>query len=79
MVITGGVLLLVNAAWNFLVWPPFLFRRVLRDPRARDDRGQSTGFLRFNVALIVVSFLIGLLSLIFGLLLVLNPVLASAG
>jgi hypothetical protein len=79
MVLTAGVLLLVNAAWNILVWPPFLFRRVLRDPRARDDRGQATGFLRFNVALMAVAFLIGLLSLIFGLLLVLNPTLTAAG
>ncbi|MDQ1513538.1 MAG: hypothetical protein QOC59_1380 [Microbacteriaceae bacterium] len=79
MVITGGILLLVNAAWNFLVWPPFLFRRVLRDPRARDERGQYTSFLRFNVALIAATFLIGLLSLIFGLLLILTPSIANAG
>jgi hypothetical protein len=79
MVITGGVLLLVNAALNFLLWPPFLFRRVLRDPRSRDDRGQSTGFLRFNVALIAATFLVGLLSLIFGLLLLLTPAVANAG
>jgi hypothetical protein len=73
MVLTGGVLLLVNAAWNFFVWPPFLFRRVLHDPRARDERGQATTFLRVHVGLIVVAAVLGILSLVFGLLLVLTP------
>lgn len=79
MVLTGGVLLLISAAMHFIVWPPFLFRRVVRDPRARDDRGESTGFQRFNLALLVLSFVVGLLCLIFGLLLLLNPVLVAAG
>ena len=77
MVVTTGVLLLISAGMHFLVWPPFLLRRVMRDPRARDDRGESTGFQRFNLALLVLSFLVGLLSLVFGLLLLLSPSLIA--
>src|SRR4051794_32294142 len=68
-----GTLLLVDAAWKFFVWPPFLFRRVLHDPRARDEWGQATTFLRVHVGLIVVAAVLGILSLVFGLLLILAP------
>ncbi|THG28626.1 SCO4848 family membrane protein [Naasia lichenicola] len=58
-----AVLLLVNAVWNVVVWPPFL-RRVARDPRARDQRGRATAFLRVHVILVSVSLLIALVSAI---------------
>jgi len=56
-----AVLLLVNAAWNAIVWPPFL-RRVARDPRARDADGRATAFLRVHIILVSVSLLIALVS-----------------
>jgi hypothetical protein len=72
VVATSGVLLLINAAWNFFVWPPFLFRRVLKDERARDAEGRATTFLRVHVGLILVAALLGIISLVFGLLLLLT-------
>ena len=78
MVVFAGVLLLVHAAVNFFLWPPLFFRRVVRDPRSRDDRGNATGYLRAHVVLILLSALLGIFSLIVGLILILTP-LAQAG
>lgn len=69
MVLSGGVLLLANAAWNAVVWPPFL-RRVVRDPRARDEQGRATTFLRVHVGLIAVTGGLSVASLVAGLRLV---------
>ena len=66
MVRTGGALLLLNAVWNLVVWPPFL-RRVLRDPRARDERGGATTFLRVHVGLIGVTAALTVASVVPGL------------
>jgi len=56
-----AVLLLINAVWNVIVWPPFL-RRVARDPRSRDASGAPTRFLKVHVVLVSVSLLIALVS-----------------
>lgn len=45
------VLLLVNAVFNVLVWPTF-YRRVSKDPRARDGAGGPTRFLIVHAVLI---------------------------
>lgn len=50
-------LLLVNAAFNALVWPSF-YRRVSRDPRARDDSGAPTRFLIVHAVLVGTALLI---------------------
>lgn len=78
VVVFAGVLLLVHAAVNFFVWPPLLFRRIVRDPRARDDRGQATGYLRGHLVLILLSAVLGIFSVVVGLILILTP-LAQAG
>lgn len=54
-------LLLVNAAFNALVWPRF-YRQISRDPRARDDAGKPTPFLTVHAVLIGVALLIALAS-----------------
>ena len=62
-----AILLLVNAAFNVIVWPQF-FRRISRDERARDASGRPTAFLRVHAILIGLALLIGLVSAVFGIL-----------
>lgn len=54
-----SLLLLAAGLWNLVVWPQFL-KRVLRDPRARDDAGRPTRFLTVHVVLVGVSLALGL-------------------
>lgn len=61
------VLLIANAVWNAVVWPPFL-RRVRKDPRARDASGRATTFLRVHTILIGISLLLAVVSLVVGVL-----------
>jgi hypothetical protein len=56
-----AILLLVNAAFNVLVWPQF-YRRVARDPRARDENGRPTRFLIVHAVLICAALLLALVS-----------------
>ena len=58
-----AVLLLVNAAFNVLVWPTF-YRRVANDERARDANGRPTRFLRVHTVLIGAAMLLALVSAI---------------
>lgn len=62
-----AVLLLVNAAFNVLVWPTF-FRRVARDDRARDGSGKPTAFLIVHAVLIGAALLIALVSAVAAIL-----------
>jgi len=66
MLTTLAIMLIVNAAWNAIVWPQF-YKRVSRDERARDANGKPTRFLIVHAVLIGVSLLIGLISLIAGI------------
>ncbi|MET3768277.1 ABC-type transport system involved in cytochrome bd biosynthesis fused ATPase/permease subunit [Marisediminicola sp. UYEF4] len=61
MTITLAVLLLVNAAFNLLVWPTF-YRRVARDVRARDAAGRATRFLKVHAVLIGLALVIAAVS-----------------
>ena len=61
-----AVLLLANAAFNVLVWPAF-YRRVARDPRARDAAGSPTTFLRVHAILIGVALLLAAASAVAGI------------
>lgn len=65
MTVTLAILLLVNAVWNAIVWPQF-YKRVSKDPRARDAAGKPTTFLIVHAVLIGISLLIALVSAIFG-------------
>ncbi|MBL3686849.1 hypothetical protein D3248_07785 [Leucobacter zeae] len=61
-----AVLLFINAAFNFVVWPQF-FKRVVGDPRAKDAQGRATAFLRVHVVLISIALVIALISVIAGI------------
>jgi len=61
MTILLAVLLLVNAAFNAIVWPPFL-RRVKQDDRAYDEAGKPTKFLIVHAWLIGIAILVSVVS-----------------
>lgn len=63
MITTLAILLVVNALWNFLVWPQF-YKRVSRDTRARDAAGKPTKFLIVHAVLIGISLVLAVVSLI---------------
>ena len=56
-------LLYANAAFNILVWPTF-YRRVAKDPRARDAAGKPTRFLVVHAVLIGIALALGAASAI---------------
>ena len=63
---TGGMLpalLFINAAFNLVVWPQF-YRRISKDPRARDAAGKPTAFLRVHAILIGIALLIAVASIL---------------
>lgn len=65
----GGVLvlavalLLANAVFHLVTWPTF-FRRVARDPRARDEAGRATAFLRVHAVLLAIALTLAALSIL---------------
>lgn len=61
-----AVLLFLNAAFNALVWPQF-YKRVARDPRARDEHGKATAFLKVHAVLIAIALVLALVSAIAGI------------
>lgn len=61
-----ATLLLINAAFNVIVWPTF-WRRVAKDPRARDAAGKPTRFLLVHAILIGSALVLALISAIFGI------------
>ena len=50
--------LIISGFWSLVVWPQFL-RRVMKDPRARDDAGKATKFLTVHIVLVTVSMILG--------------------
>jgi hypothetical protein len=66
-VILLAVVLLVNAAFNVLVWPTF-FRRITRDDRARDQNGKPTRFLIVHTVLIGTAMVIAVVSAVVAIL-----------
>lgn len=68
MVAFAGILLLINAVYNAVVWPQF-WKRVKADPRARDASGQPTRFMTVHAVLISIALLIAIASAIAGILL----------
>ncbi|GAA2200420.1 SCO4848 family membrane protein [Sinomonas flava] len=58
-------LLIVAGAWNLVVWPQFL-RRVMKDPRARDEQGRPTRFLTVHLFLVAISVTLGVAVAIVG-------------
>ncbi len=62
-----GILLLVNAVFNAVTWPAF-YRRVAKDPRARDASGARTRFLTVHVVLVTIALVLAVLSAVAGIL-----------
>lgn len=60
-----AVLLFINAAFNIIVWPQF-YKRVVRDPRARDAAGKATAFLKVHAILIAIALVLAVVSVIAG-------------
>ena len=60
-----AILLFLNALFNVVAWPNF-FRRVLKDPRARDAQGRATVFLRVHAILVGIALLLALASAVLG-------------
>ncbi len=60
-----AILLLANAVFNAVVWPQF-YRRVARDPRARDENGRATKFLTVHIVLIAIALVLAAASAIAG-------------
>jgi hypothetical protein len=56
-----AALLLINAVFNFVVWPQF-YRRISKDDRARDAAGAPTAFLRVHLVLISIALVIAAVS-----------------
>ena len=61
-----AILLIINGIFNFVVWPTF-YRRVAKDPRARDAAGRPTRFLVVHAVLIAVALALGAASVIVGI------------
>lgn len=61
-----AILLLLNGIFNIVVWPTF-FRRVLKDPRARDAAGKPTRFLIVHAVIIGVALALAVVSLVVGI------------
>jgi len=66
MNVTLAVLLILNGVFNFAVWPTF-FRRVARDPRARDSAGKATPFFTVHLVIVIVALTLGLASALAGI------------
>ena len=65
MTVLAGIMLLVNAVYNAIVWPQF-WKRVAADPRARDESGAATKFYRVHAILISIALVIAVASAFAG-------------
>lgn len=63
---TLAILLLVNAVFNFVVWPRFI-GRIAADPRSRDAAGKRTKFFTVHMVLITLALIIALISAVAGI------------
>jgi hypothetical protein len=59
-------LLIIAGIWSIVVWPQFL-RRVMKDPRARDESGRPTRFLSAHIFLVAISVTLGVAVAVVGL------------
>jgi uncharacterized membrane protein len=66
-VILLAILLLVNAAFNALVWPTF-YQRIAHDERAHDADGKATRFLVVHTVLIGAALVIAAVSAVAAIL-----------
>ena len=62
-----AILLIINGIFNLVVWPTF-FRRVQKDPRARDAAGNPSRFLVVHAVIIGVALVLAAASIVVGVL-----------
>lgn len=67
MQIALATLLILNGVFNLLTWPAF-YRRVVKDPRAKDAAGKATRFLIVHAVLVAVALVLGLVSIVAAIL-----------
>lgn len=60
-----AVVLFLNAAFNVIVWPRF-YKRIANDPRARDENGTATTFLKVHAVLIALALVLAVVSVLVG-------------
>lgn len=65
MLVALAIALLVNAAYNVIVWPRFL-ARIAKDPRARAADGSRTTFYRVHLVLIGIALVLAAVSAVLG-------------
>jgi hypothetical protein len=65
-VIPLAIVLFLNAVFNAVVWPQF-YKRVAKDPRAKDANGKATTFLKVHAVLIGIALVLALVSLLAGI------------
>ncbi len=61
-----SIVLIVSGLWSLIVWPQFM-RRVLKDPKARDEAGKPTRFLTVHLMLVSTSMVLGLATAVIGI------------
>ena len=61
-----SVVLIISGVWSLVVWPQFL-KRVMKDPRARDESGKATRFLTVHFMLVSISMILGLATAVVGI------------
>ena len=61
-----ALLLVVAGAWNLFIWPQFA-KRIIADPRSRDEQGRRTAFFTVHAVLISISLALGLAVGVVGL------------
>ncbi|GAB3404823.1 hypothetical protein GCM10027515_17360 [Schumannella luteola] len=69
MTVFAIAVLLLTALFNLVSWPRF-YPRIKNDPRARDENGRATVFLKVHVILIAIALVIAVLSVVAAILLV---------
>jgi len=60
-----AVLLIATGVWNLIIWPQFA-KRIVADPRSRDEAGGRTTFFTVHAVLISVSLALGVATGIVG-------------
>ncbi|MDE0572614.1 hypothetical protein ON058_04205 [Demequina sp. B12] len=61
MTIVLSILLLTNAAFAFMVWPPFM-KRIAGDERSTDAEGNRTQYYKVHRKLILMAYVLAGLS-----------------
>ncbi len=60
-----SILLLTNAAFSFIVWPPFM-KRIAADERSTDAEGNRTKFYTVHRRLITIAYVLAGISAVAG-------------